>query len=131
VKTSRKILIAVILISLLPLYWIGSEWWYARSIRPTGISTLADFYARFGQPSSIRETQRDGATYYHLSGHWPSLPVWICATPSSPPAYVFDHSGRFVEWCSDPGDSTSYWERWPEKGSHVVSTNDFAHQYGL
>ena len=116
------------LIAVLPLYWIGSEFFYARSKLPSGVSKISDFYQRFGLPTHVRQLQREGVTHYELSGRLPRLP-WMLAFPSSPPAYVFDESGRFVEWCSDPGDSGRYQQRWPQADGRSLDPVTFMKEH--
>lgn len=128
-KLTQKSLLAGFLVLLLPVYWIGSEFWYSHNIQPNGISTVEDFFKRFGQPHRIREVERGGAVYFHLSGTLP--PLYVLAVPSSPPVYVFDQTGHFVEWCRDPGDSNAYWKRWPQQGNQTVDPNDFKNRFGL
>ena len=128
VKLRQNTLLAVIVALLLPVYWIGSEFWYSHHIQPNGISTVADFFERFGQARRIRKVEREGVVYFHLSGTLP--PLYVLAVPSAPPVYAFDQSGHFVEWCRDPGDSNAYWERWPKQGNQTIDLNDFKHRYG-
>jgi hypothetical protein len=113
---------------LLPCYWIASEVFYARSKQPSGLKTVADYYDRFGVPTRIVQIDRDGATFYHLSGHPPRLP-WAFVFPSSPPAYVFDRSGHFIEWSSDPGDDSRYKKLWPQGSAQPVDQADFKGRY--
>jgi hypothetical protein len=93
-------------------YWIASEVFYAIGNRPSGISTISDYYRVLGPPVSATRYQSNSQVFYHLYGRGPHFP-WILAFPSSPPVYVFDTSGRFVEWSSDPGDDPRFQQRWP------------------
>lgn len=75
-------------------YVVGSEVYYARSISMNGVSTVRDFFDRFGEPRRVRTVQRDGQSYYEFTGPLPS--GFVLATPSAPSAYVFDEQGRFA-----------------------------------
>lgn len=97
---------------LLPGVWLGSEWLYAVRIRPTDVHTASDHFRRFGEPRYVYEVQHAGSTFYEFTGFSHAAPP-LLAVPSSPPAYVYDHDGRFVTWCSDPGDQPSYRQAWP------------------
>lgn len=123
-KHGPRLALEIALLLAFPFYWIASEIYYARSKRPLGVSTLSDFYQRFGQPARVHELHRDGVKYYELSGHLPQ--PWVFAVPSSRPAYIFDESGRFVEWCSDPGDSSHYFERWPQSARSALDPATFS-----
>ena len=104
---------------LLPVaYVVGSEIYYARSISPHGVSTVRDFFDRFGEPRRVRMVQRDGQSYYEFTGRLPS--GFVLATPSAPPAYVFDEQGQFAAWCRDPGDIPSYRQTWPLQSTNQV-----------
>ena len=72
-RLRRDILGVAVVIGALAAYWIGSEIHYSRSISPKGISTVAEYFHRFGEPRVIREVGRDGKTYYEFFGRgWPS-----------------------------------------------------------
>jgi hypothetical protein len=124
VKPTQKKVLRYALVLLLPCHWISSEVIYARGRRPAGITRAADYYDRFGAPSRIARFERSGATYYHLFGHLPRFP-WVLAFPSASPAYVFDSSGRFVEWSIDPGEDLRYQNRWPIETATPVNPADF------
>ena len=124
VKPGHKKALQYLLVLAIPLYWIASEVDYARSKSPSGIATVSDFYRRFGTPSVVRVFEREGTTYYHLSGHLPRLP-WLRAFPSSRPRYVFDASGQFVEWCSDPGDDVRFQQRWHRRAVRSIEPGSF------
>ena len=64
----RKIVGWTLLVLLPIAYLVGSEIYYAASIRPDGVQTVADHFRRFGEPRRITQLQRDGGTYYELSG---------------------------------------------------------------
>lgn len=122
------------LVILLIAYWVGSENYYASSIRPHGVQTVADHFRRFGEPGRITQLQRDGGIYFELSGFTRKKPVLALpglALPSSPPAYVYDESGKFGDWCSDPGDQPAYRVRWPQTGTQPVEPTTFRQKYGL
>ena len=127
-KSTRKRILGYALVLFLPFYWVFSEVFYARSKQPSGVTTVADYYVRFGPPTRIAQFDRDGTTFYHLFGHLPRFP-WALAFLSSSPAYVFDSSGHFVEWSSDPGDDSRYQQRWPLRTAHAIDPADFKTHY--
>ncbi len=111
-KTFREILITAAVVLLLFGAWLGSELYYSHSISPRGVSTVQDYFHKFGEPLRVRELERDGKVYFEFTGRRPSLAIF--AMPSAPPSYVFEEGGTFVEWCPDRGETRSdYKQRWP------------------
>jgi hypothetical protein len=113
----------------LAAYWIGANVHYARSISPKGISTVRDLFNRFGEPRRIQMVERDGQVFYEFTGQWPSR--WVMALPSDPPAYVFDEQGRYVDWCSDPGDAPSYRRIWLLQSTNLFEAGVVRQKFGL
>lgn len=126
----RDILVAAAVIGGLAAYWIGSEVHYARSISPHGITTVSQYIQRFGDPRFVHQIDRDGKTYFMLFVRAPSPLVF--AVPSSPPTYVFDDTGTFIEWCPDRGETQSgYNQRWPLTETGRVDVGTFKQRFGL
>lgn len=125
----RKIVGSTALVLLPIAYFVGSEVYYARSISPRGVSTVRDFFDRFGEPRGVRMVQRDGQSYYEFTGGVPSS--YVLATPSAPPAYIFDQQGRFATWCRDPGDIPRYRQTWPLLGTNQVEIDSIRKRFGL
>ena len=111
-KRRKPFASAVLIIGLLALggYAVYGEVSCARLKDPTGISTVVDFYDRFHVSSRASILHVDNAEYFCLYGPLP--PRWSLAVPSSPPVYLFDDEGKFVDWCSDPGDHPSWNQKW-------------------
>jgi hypothetical protein len=128
-RKKRSKLVAVIVLGALAAYYVGSEIYYARSISPDGVSTVHDFFERFGAPRRIHMIARDGQSFYELTGHLPSR--WVFAVPSGPPTYVFDERGRFVAWCSDPGDDPGYRRDWQHQSPNEVDVGLVKQKFGL
>jgi hypothetical protein len=115
---------------LLPIaYLVGSQIYYARSISPAGIATVRDYFDRFGEPRQIRMVERDGQSCYEFTGQFP--PIGVFAVPSAPPAYVFDEQGRFVGWCSDPGDTPSHRQTWTLQSPDDVEVDVIRQKFKL
>ncbi len=129
-RIPRHIPGAAAILGMLVAYWIGSEIYYFRSISPNGVSTVADYFHRFGEPRMVHQIERDNRTYYMLSGWGPS--ALLFALPSSLPTYIFDDAGRFVEWCSDGGEAQSGDnERWPLSKTGRMNVGAFKRRFGL
>jgi hypothetical protein len=125
----RKIVGLAALILVPIAYLAGSEVHYARSISPRGISTVRDFFGRFGEPRRVRMVQHDGHSYYEFTGHLSS--GFALATPSAPPAYIFDEQGRFAAWCRDPGDNPSFRQTWPLQSTNKIEIALVREKFGL
>lgn len=110
-------------------YVIGSEVYYLESIKPKEVRDIRGYFNRFGEPKSARVITLDAQTYYELTGH---LPKWyVFAHPSSPPAYIFDANGKFIDWCYDPGDVPSHYQRWPQPNSNSVEFAEVRRRSGF
>ncbi len=128
-RRRREILVTVAVVGGMAAYWIVSEVHYAMSISPRGISTVRDFFDRFGEPRRVRMVQRDGQSYYEFTGQLPS--AWSAAVPSAPPAYLFDEQGRLAGWCRDPGDAPSYRRTWQLQSTNQVEIGLVRQKFGL
>lgn len=125
----KGILTAVAVLGVLVGYPICSEFYYAHRISPRGLSSARDFFDRFGAPRSVRVVQHGGQSYYEFTGPLPS--AWLLAFPSSAPVYVFDEHGRYVTWCSDPGDAPSFRSEWPVSNTNTVEVGLVRQRLGL
>jgi len=105
-----------ILLCLLLAYCSFDQWHYSKSVTPNGVTTVSDFYNRFGTPVSIETVEQKGTTYYRLSSQ---NPQYTSKIQSAPPAYIFDSSGHLVDWCSDPGDDGAFLDKWYHHGQHI------------
>ncbi|MBX3451137.1 MAG: hypothetical protein KF777_16345 [Planctomycetaceae bacterium] len=103
--------LAIVLVVLF-FYWVFCELTYFASMQPDGVKTVDDYWKRFGEPPHVYEIVKDDGTYYMVFGRLP--PFWSVVVPSSPPTYVFDENGVFVDWCADKGDGPEEYNRsWP------------------
>lgn len=79
----------------------------ARRITPSAdVRSLESFFA--WQPGSHRAVLRERGGDEHLVVFGPLTGL----APSGPPAYVFDRSGRLVEWTRDSGDDPGFKRKW-------------------
>ena len=51
-------------------------------------------------------------------------PVATLTVPSGPPAYVFDQSGRLLDWTLDMGDDPGFRRKWPMTGANEVGRQE-------
>ena len=129
-STVKKLLPYTLLLGLAAA-WIVGEVRYSHRIDPGGIRDLSEHFQRFGSPQRIYRVSRADATFYYLSGFPDGQPPRF-AYPSSPPAYIYDQNGRFVDWCSDPGDCSPDWSnRWPMRSELPLEIDAFRQQFSL
>ena len=101
--------------------WIGSEVNYARRINPKGnFNTLQEYLARHPDKTRIYKTEKNGNQYIIAHGKVDAL----LAFPSSPPAYVFDSSGKLIDWAKDPGDNSSFQDKWRSDKREVITREE-------
>ena len=113
-KRSRKIEITVaVLIVVLPACcWLISEIRWAHINNPEGkFTNVAEYITHGRQPSRVTKVQKQDKTFFIAFG---PLDIWL-ALPSGPAAYVFDESGRMIQWSEDPGDDSEFQKLWPHQ----------------
>ncbi|MGA2243799.1 MAG: hypothetical protein ABSH48_02275 [Verrucomicrobiota bacterium] len=121
------IVVGSVVIGALVACRIGAEVYYVKSITPRGVLTVADHFRRLGEPLRIVEFTRDGATYFEFIGVPHGFHALV--TPSAPPSYIYDESGKFVEWCSDPVDQPAFRKRWPLTKTVPIDIAAFGKKY--
>ncbi|MCZ6690604.1 MAG: hypothetical protein O7H41_13490 [Planctomycetota bacterium] len=101
-KSHRSILIAV----LVPLGMVGGwlgyiQWCWYRVTPPNAVKTLDQFLEWRPRTTAFHKIQiKDGSEFVFARG--PSVMPGMLA--SGPAIYLFDESGRFVDWTGDSGD---------------------------
>jgi hypothetical protein len=126
---TRSVALLLVMPILTIAYVFGSETYYARSISPSGISNVRDYFNRFGDPDRIQHVYQKGQSYYEFNGHLP--PLYLLAHPSSPPAYIFDEQGKFITWCKDPGDDPAYHETWQSQGAYQIEIGSVKEKFAI
>ncbi len=113
-KNSKMNLVPIVFLLVLFGYWLVSEYIYLNSITPPKeMVDVKGYFHHFKEPLKIYVVENTGEKFYQFYGQLPGS--YSLALPSSPPAYVFNEKGEFVEWCRDPGDSPSFREKWKIK----------------
>lgn len=89
--------------------WLGSEFRWARINCPLGKFSNVEGYLASGRPPSrVTKVVVDEGEFFIAY----SPLDFRMALPSGPAAYVFDRSGRMVEWTPDTGDDGSFQQDW-------------------
>jgi hypothetical protein len=103
VKRYRPIIIFVLLV----VTWLTAEWLLKRrTVPPRTVNDLASFLQWRESPRRIEVFERVGNEYLIATGPGGA------ALPSGPSGYVFDRSGRLVDWSSDMGDDWRFRDKW-------------------
>ncbi len=130
-KRKSTITIVASIISSLALlgYFVYCEVSYARLKDPAGMATIADFYNRFQSSSLACVVLLEDTEFLCLTGPLPAK--WSFALPSSPPVYVFNKQGVFVDWCSDPGDDSEWSQKWLNYPSSPLNDSEVHDLYDI
>jgi hypothetical protein len=83
-----------------------------RRIVPDGrAATLAEYLA--WRPSAAEFAVVETSGMEHVIAYGPSRSLMLASGPS---AYIFDDTGRMVDWSPDIGDDPAFDERWTAQG---------------
>ena len=90
--------------------WIFSEIRWSRINNPEGkFSAVSGYLAAGRLPTRVTKVRKDGATYFIA---YSPMDTWL-ALPSGPAAYVFDETGKMINWSCDAGDDPNFEKNWP------------------
>jgi len=103
----KTVVILLVPVCLFGVWFLCVRAWY-QSVQPAG-PTLADHLTQRPAPEQSHLVVLDGQEYLALFGPIQTFPRF----PSGWPVYVFDRSGRLVDWTPDEGDDEGFKQRWP------------------
>jgi hypothetical protein len=93
---------------------LATEYVSHRRVDPTGrVSNLSEYLA--WRPAAEQFAAVDINGKRHVIAYGP-MSSWLLLS-SGPSAYVFDETGRLVDWSSDIGDDPEFDERWSAQRS--------------
>jgi hypothetical protein len=96
-------MIVVLLIGL----WLAAERLTLRpTVPPASVATFPAFVEWRRSPRDIEVIRQGGGEYLLATARGGGL------LPSGPAGYVFDRSGRLVDWSSDIGDDPRFRDKW-------------------
>ncbi len=97
----------VIIVVLLLAAWITTEWrLHRRTVPPASVTDFSTFAEWQQSPRHIEVIQQRGSGYLFVMGRNSGL------LPSGPSGYVFDRSGRLLDWSLDIGDDPRFRDKW-------------------
>lgn len=103
---------ALIIVVLLIVTWLTTECLlYRRTVPPASVTGVDSFLNWQPHTTRFAILSQSGGEYLMGTGPGGGL------LPSGSSAYVFDRSGRLVDWSPDIGDDTDFDERWQAQRS--------------
>ena len=118
-----EMLIIFLIIGIPASIWIISEIRWAKINSPSGKFTNIGEYLAYGRlPAHTAIFQKDKKIYIMA---FSPLDSWM-AFPSGAAIYVFDMSGKLVDWCSDSGggDASRFYGKWRTDSSREISIQE-------
>jgi hypothetical protein len=119
--TKIEMLIVLLIIGIPAGIWVISETRWAKINNPSGKFTNIVEYLAYGRlPAQATIIQKDKKEYIMAYG---PLDSWM-AVPSGTAVYVFDMSGKLVDWCSDSGEASRFNEKWKADSSKKITIQE-------
>ncbi|MGA4643313.1 hypothetical protein [Limisphaera sp. 4302-co] len=107
--TKKIVTVAALLVCLLAV-WMYAEKKSATAVcPPAGGTNLVAFLEIGPQPNQIRSFVHNGKVHVAVIGKPSGSPL---SPPSGSPAYIFDETGAFLDWCRDIGDNPYFVKKW-------------------
>lgn len=111
--------------AVLALLYFGSLLYNGERVIPRGVETIQDFYRRYGNPLAVENFFINGRGYYRVIGEIPA-PL---AFPKGNPIYIFDGSGRLVDWTGESKADADFRARWDESRSEDMALAYFLERF--
>jgi len=85
---------------------------------PDGVKTITEFHNVMDSAGTYQYMtfRKDNVIYFEVRKLMPS---WTL--PSGPSCYVFDSSGKLVDWIPDNGESRDWDNKWGQTGRSATS----------
>lgn len=114
-KKSKKIeYIVVVVIALLFVCSLTASEvrWFKLNDPQGNFSDVSSYVAHGRLPSRVSKIIKEGKTFYvAFSPLSIDDNIWL-ALPSGPAAYVFDETGKMVQWSPDIGEDSLFQRQW-------------------
>lgn len=102
--------LALVLV-LLAAWIVGEVLMFKRNVPPPTVTDVQRYLA--WRPETPHLYLLGGANGSHVMATGPGSGL----VPSGPSAYIFDRSGRLVDWCEDVGDDPVFDQKWSAQAS--------------
>jgi hypothetical protein len=108
----------IIIVVLLLTVWLSTELFLHRqTVPPVSVKDFSTFVMWQKSPRDIEVIHQGDSEYLFVMGRNGGI------IPSGPSGYVFDRSGRLLDWSSDIGDDPRFRNKWiptsQRSGSHL------------
>ncbi len=123
VKSSIKFLVSMPVV--LALLYVGSVVYNHERVIPRGVETIQDFYARYGNPPAVESFFINSRVYYRVIGEI-AAPL---AFPRGNPVYVFDATGRLVDWTAESDGDPDFRARWSDSPAQNMAVSYFLERF--
>jgi len=107
------------------LVYFGSVFYNHVRVNPRGVETVQDFYQRYGNPPRVESVVISGHQYYRVTGEIPA-PLGF---PKGSPVYIFDSTGRLIDWTGESRNAPEFTEKWTGSGRQDVNIAYFLEKF--
>lgn len=106
---SALVILLVLAIGIFPMLY------HSEISSAIGLANYSEYRRNLPEPRTVRIMRKDEVEFVACYG-----PITTLALVSGPPLYVFDRSGKLVDWSRDIGDDGVYDEKWrPFEGKTI------------
>ncbi len=105
--------------------YVTSVFYNQERVVPRGVQTIQDFYSRYGNPPQVETFSINGRTFYRVIGEIPA-PL---AFPRGNPQYIFDATGRLVDWTAAAMGDPDFLARWSDNSHQEMVVSYFLEKF--
>jgi hypothetical protein len=120
-KTIKVIALCLFVLALLYALVIFENKVYVAAVRPVPNTTLAAFFERQPNPLKVFKFTYQRKAYIYVVGNY-ATSGWMVA--SGPPAYIFDDSGKLVDWRPDIAEGPNFAQYWGTNRTNLFISPD-------
>lgn len=92
---------------------------------PRGVETVQDYYRRYGDPHAVVIFTMNGRSFYRIVGEI-AAPL---AFPQGNPQYIFDDTGRLVDWTAAVDGDADFRARWDNASARSMLVSYFLERF--
>lgn len=111
--------------AVLAALYVGSVIYNGERVIPRGVETIQDFYRRYGNPPAVESFVINNRGYYRVIGEI-AAPL---AFPKGNPIYIFDATGRLIDWTGEVNADADFRARWDDSGAESMAIAYFLEQF--
>lgn len=122
-RTSSKLLVSLSV--LVAALYVGSVLYNHERVIPRGVDTVQEFCLRYGNPPRVDYLTIGDRHYYRIIADIPA-PLGF---PQGNPVYIFDVSGRLIDWTGESMADPSFRSRWDSVESQPMEVSYFLERF--